>query len=53
MDLDSSIADTYGQQEKAAYYAHCQTVGFYLLVTFDGLTGDFLKAKLRPGNVYT
>jgi len=23
------------------------------LVAFDGLTGDFLKAKLRTGNVYT
>ncbi|GKV67489.1 MULTISPECIES: IS1380 family transposase [unclassified Sporosarcina] len=53
VDLDSSHADTYGQQEEAAYNAHYQTVGFHPLVAFDGLTGDFLKAKLRPGNVYT
>ena len=25
---------------------------FHLLVEFDGATGEFLKAKLRPGNVY-
>ena len=53
VDLDSSHADTYGQQEEAAYNAHYRTVGFHPLVAFDGLTGDFLKAKLRPGNVYT
>lgn len=53
VDLDSSHADTYGQQEMAAYNAHYQTIGFHPLVAFDGLTGDFLKAKLRPGNVYT
>lgn len=29
------------------------TIGFHPLVAFDGVTGDFLKAKLRPGNVYT
>lgn len=23
------------------------------MVAFDGVTGDFLKAQLRPGNVYT
>lgn len=33
--------------------AHYGTVGFHPLVAFDGLTGDFLKAKLRSGKVYT
>lgn len=28
-------------------------MGFHPLVAFDGLTGDCLKAQLRPGNVYT
>lgn len=28
-------------------------MGFHPFVAFDGATGDFLKAKLRPGNVYT
>ena len=52
-DLDSTHSDTYGQQESAAYNAHYGTIGFHPLVAFDGVTGDFLKAKLRPGNVYT
>ncbi|GAE95507.1 mobile element protein [Gracilibacillus boraciitolerans JCM 21714] len=52
-DLDSTHADTYGEQESTAYNTHYGTVGFHPLVAFDGITGDFLKAKLRPGNVYT
>jgi hypothetical protein len=52
-DLDSTHADTYGNQEKSSYNAHYRTMGFHPLVAFDGLTGDFLKAQLRPGNVYT
>lgn len=53
LDLDSTHADTYGEQESASYNTHYGTVGFHPLVAFDGITGDFLKAKLRPGNVYT
>ncbi len=52
-DLDSTHADTYGDQESAAFNTHYGTVGFHPLVAFDGVTGDFLKAQLRPGNVYT
>ncbi len=48
IDLDSTHADTYGNQEEIAYNAHYGTVGFHPLVAFDGITGDFLKAKLRP-----
>lgn len=53
LDLDSTHSDTHGNQESAAYNAHYGTVGFHPLVAFDGVTGDFLKAQLRPGNVYT
>jgi len=53
LDLDSTHSDTYGNQEAAAFNTHYGTVGFHPLVAFDGVTGDFLKAKLRPGNVYT
>ncbi|MGG3750321.1 IS1380 family transposase [Heyndrickxia faecalis] len=53
IDLDSTHADTYGKQESAAYNSHYGTVGFHPLVAFDGIMGDFLKARLRPGNVYT
>jgi len=53
LDLDSTHADTYGDQEAANYNTHYGTVGFHPLVAFDGITGDFLKADLRPGSVYT
>lgn len=53
IDLDSTHADTYGNQENSAYNAHYRTVGYHPLVAFDGVTGDFLKAELRSGNVYT
>jgi hypothetical protein len=53
IDLDSTHSDTYGDQESSSYNAHYGTMGFHPLVAFDGATGDFLKAKLRPGNVYT
>lgn len=53
LDLDSTHSDTYGNQEEAAYNGHYRTTGYHPLVAFDGLTGDFLKAELRPGNVYT
>src|SRR5699024_1362722 len=53
VDLDSTDADTYGEQESSNFTAHYGTVGFHPLVAFDGVTGDFLKAQLRPGSVYT
>ncbi len=53
IDLDSTHADTYGHQEETAYNSHYGTIGYHPLVAFDGATGDFLKAQLRPGNVYT
>lgn len=46
-------SDTYGNQEAVAFYTHYGTVVFHPLVAFDGVTDDSLKAKLRPGNVYT
>ena len=47
IDLDSTHADTYGAQEDAAYNTHYNTVGFHPIIAFDGMTGDFLKVKLR------
>jgi ribosomal protein S18 acetylase RimI-like enzyme len=45
-EYDSTHSDTYGDQEAAAFNTHYGTVGFHPLVAFDGVTGDFLKAKL-------
>ncbi|SMH27297.1 Transposase DDE domain group 1 [Carnobacterium iners] len=53
IDLDSTHSDTFGIQEQTDYNAHYRTNGYHPLVAFDGLTGDFLKAKLRSGNQYT
>ena len=52
-DLDSTHLDAYGHQGSISYNAYYRTVGFHPLVAFDGITGDFLKASLRSGNVYT
>lgn len=53
IDLDSTHSDTFGHQELSDYNAHYRTNGYHPLVAFDGLTGDFLSAKLRSGNQYT
>ncbi|MGX6980275.1 IS1380 family transposase [Vagococcus elongatus] len=53
IDLDSTHSDTFGHQEAANYNGHYGTMGYHPLVAFDGLTGDFLKAELRSGSVYT
>lgn len=45
IDLHSTHSDTYGAQEAAAYNAHYGTVRFHPLVAFEGMTGDFLKAR--------
>jgi hypothetical protein len=52
-DVDSSGFTAHGEQEGAVYNAHYAEQGFHPLFCFDGLTGDCLKAALRPGNVYT
>ncbi|MFR4286059.1 MAG: transposase [Enterococcus italicus] len=53
IDLDSTHSDTYGNQESADFNSHYQITGYYPLVAFDGLTGMFLGAELRPCNTYT
>src|SRR5699024_5827642 len=52
-DLESILADTYAAQESANFNADYGSVGYPPLVAFDGVTGDFLIAQLRPGSVYT
>lgn len=53
IDIDSTHFDTFGKQENTDYNAHYGTYGYHPLVAYDGIHGDFLKAELRPGNVYT
>ena len=53
IDLDSTNCETYGNQYGSKYNFHYSANGYHPLVAFDGLTGDFIKAELRAGNVYT
>ena len=52
-DFDSTFIKTNGKQQEANYNSYYGSKGFHPLVLFDGNTGDCIKAKLRPGEVYT
>ena len=51
-DIDSTLLDTYGNQEGEGFNYHYQTHGYHPLLCYDGLTGDLLKAELRDGTMY-
>lgn len=51
-DLDSTLLDTYGEQEGEAFNYHYQAHGYHPLLCFDGISGDLLKAQLRDGTHY-
>ena len=53
LDIDSTYVETHGNQEETAYNPHYHAQGYHVLVLFDGLTGDLLRANLRKGSVYT
>lgn len=46
IDLESSHADTYSQQESASYKKESSTVGLHPLSAFHALTGNFLEAAI-------
>ena len=51
-DIDSTLLDTYGDQEGEGYNYHYRAHGYHPLLCYDGLTGDLLKAELRDGTMY-
>jgi hypothetical protein len=53
MDLDSTLLETYGNQEGEAYNYHYGAHGYHPLLCYDGLTRDLLRAKLRKGSDYS
>src|SRR5699024_6764770 len=53
INIGSTDLDTIGKQEITDYNTQYGTYGYHPLVAYDGVHGDFLKAELRPGNVYT
>jgi hypothetical protein len=52
LDLDSTLLNTYGNQEGKAFNFHYQADGYHPLLCFDGLTGNLIKIKLRKGSAY-
>ena len=51
-DIDSTLLNTYGNQEGEGFNFHYQAHGYHPLLCYDGLTGDLLKAELREGTKY-
>ena len=51
-DLDSTLLNTYGEQEGEAFNYHYQAHGYHPLLCYDGITGDLLKVELRDGTHY-
>ncbi|MFV0465785.1 MAG: IS1380 family transposase [Lachnospiraceae bacterium] len=52
-DIDSTLFGTFGKQEGEGFNYHYSNHGYHPLLCYDGLTGDLLKAQLRPGSIYT
>ena len=53
LDLDSTLLDTYGNQEGSDFNYHYRSRGYHPLVCFDGITEDILKVELRDGTDYS
>src|SRR4051812_9983323 len=52
LDLDSTDDPTHGSQEGSAYHGYFRQAMDHPLLVFDGETGQFITAILRPGNVH-
>jgi hypothetical protein len=52
LDIDSTEVPVYGQQENSAYNGHFESTCCHPLLLFNR-DGDWLAAKLRPGNVHS
>ena len=52
LDLDSTLFETYGKQEDEVFNFHYQAHGYHLLLCYDGMIGNLLKAKLRDGTLH-
>lgn len=52
LDLDSTDDPTHGDQEGSAYHGYFRQSMYHPLLVFDGETGQFITAVLRPGNAH-
>lgn len=53
LDIDSTLFELYGKQEKGEYNYHYNAKGYHPLMLYNGLNGDLIKVALRSGSVYT
>jgi Transposase DDE domain group 1 len=52
LDMDSSVSETHGAQEGAAYNGHCACMRYHPLFVFNQF-GDLERCALQPGNVHS
>lgn len=52
LDLDSTDDPTHGEQEGSAYHGYFRQHMYHPLLVFDGETGQFVTAVLRPGTAH-
>lgn len=52
LDLDSTDDPTHGEQEGSAYHGYFRQRMYHPLLVFDGETGQFVTAVLRPGTAH-
>ncbi len=52
LDLDSTDDPTHGAQEGSAYHGYFRQKMYHPLLVFDGETGQFITAILRPGTAH-
>jgi hypothetical protein len=52
LDLDSTDDPTHGAQEGSAYHGYFRQHMYHPLLVFDGETGQFITAILRPGTAH-
>jgi Transposase DDE domain group 1 len=52
LDLDSTDDPTHGAQEGSAYHGYFRQHMYHPLLVFDGDTGQFITAVLRPGHAH-
>lgn len=52
LDLDSTDDPTHGDQEGSAYHGYFRQHMYHPLLVFDGETGQFITAILRPGTAH-
>lgn len=51
-DFDSTLLNTYGNQEEEGFNYHYHAHGYHPLLCYDRLTGDLLNVEFREGTKY-